>query len=61
MARHLIMDHTGHRTIEFNPQDRLALVAAERRFNKLLKEGYRGAVPTGDGTHRLIDKCEPGA
>jgi hypothetical protein len=50
MATHIVMDHSGDRRHEFNPEDAAALLKAEQRFNELMKGGYTAAVrsPTGD-------------
>ena len=43
MARHIIMDSSGHSTIEFDKTNASDLVEAERRFRKLLPE-TKGSV-----------------
>jgi hypothetical protein len=53
MARHIVMDPSGHSTFEFNPGSLADLAKAERRFNKLLNKGYVPAYQRGEGTHRV--------
>ena len=40
MARHIIMDITGHSTIEFDRTTATDLADAECRFNKLVARGF---------------------
>jgi hypothetical protein len=53
MARHIIMDPSGHSTFAFDPSNRADLAKAERRFNELVSKGYMPAYPQGGGTHRV--------
>jgi hypothetical protein len=61
MATQIIMDHSGDRRHDFNPQDAAALLKAEQRFDELMRGGYTAAVrsPTGDPT--VIRKFDPAA
>ena len=56
MARHIIMDPSGHSTIEFDPNDTVALADAERRFKRLVAKGYIPAEYRGGGQHRVPEK-----
>jgi hypothetical protein len=51
MARHIVMDSSGHSTFEFDPASLADLNEAELRFNRLVEKGYVPAELTGDGTH----------
>ncbi len=51
MARHIVMDPSGHSTFEFNPLSKADLARAERRFKKLLDKGFVPAYQRGEGTH----------
>ncbi len=53
MARHIVMDPSGHSTFEFNPLSKADLAAAEHRFKKLLRQGYVPAYQGGEGKHRV--------
>ena len=44
MAKHLIMDHSGHTTIEFDKSNTADLDAAVARFNALRKSGHTAAT-----------------
>lgn len=61
MAKHLIMDQTGHSTIEFNPANRADLAKAEARFNALMKRGMTPAVLKPDGHHQVTRTFDPTA
>jgi hypothetical protein len=50
MARHIVMDPSGHSTFQFSPRSLADLANAERRFKKLLTKGYVPAYPEG-GAH----------
>lgn len=53
MARHIVMDPSGHSTFEFSPSKTADLAKAERRFKKLLAKGYVPAYQGGEGKHRV--------
>jgi hypothetical protein len=53
MARHIVMDPSGHSTFEFNPVNKSELAKAERRFKTLLRKGYVPAYHGGEGKHRV--------
>jgi hypothetical protein len=64
MARHIIMDSTGHSTIEFDKTNASDLAEAERRFRKLRAKGFLAAEQEGNGKHRVLaagDRPNPGA
>jgi hypothetical protein len=54
MARHIIMDSSGHSTIEFDKTKPSDLAEAERRFQKLIAKGFLAAEEMGDGKHRVL-------
>jgi len=52
MAKHLIMDHTGHTTVEFDKNNTADLDAAVARFNALRKSGHiAGTRKTGEAEY----------
>ena len=53
MSRHIIMDPSGHSTIEFDSSNTTDLAEAERRFNKLVAKGFIPAEGRGQGTHHV--------
>ena len=64
MARHIIMDSSGHSTIEFDKTNASDLAEAERRFLKLTAKGFLAAEPNGAGQHRISEgdrKFDPNA
>lgn len=61
MARHIIMDQSGHKQIDFNKADVVELEKAERRFKELTTQGYIAAVSRGDGEHQLLRAFAPAA
>jgi hypothetical protein len=54
MARHIIMDSSGHSTIEFDKTNAKDLAEAERRFRKLTAKGFLAAEQKGGGEHRIL-------
>ena len=54
MARHIIMDSSGHSTIEFDKTNTSDLTEAERRFRKLRAKGFLAAQQEGNGKHRVL-------
>ena len=44
MAKHFVMDHTGHTTIEFDPSNTVELAEAMERFDQIVKNGGRAAT-----------------
>jgi hypothetical protein len=64
MARHIIMDSSGHSTIEFDKTNAADLAEAERRFRKLTAKGFLAAEQKGGGQHRISEgdrKFDPDA
>ena len=51
MARHIIMDPSGHSTFAFDPSNKADLAKAERRLNELVSKGYMPAYHQGQ--HRV--------
>ena len=58
MPRHIVMDPSGHSTIEFDRSNTTDLAEAERRFNKLVAKGFIPAESRGEGKHHLPDRGE---
>jgi hypothetical protein len=54
MARHIIMDSSGHSIIEFDKTNASDLAEAERRFRKLRVKSFLAAEQEGDGKHRVL-------
>jgi hypothetical protein len=54
MAHHIIMDSSGHSTIEFDKTNANDLAEAERRFRKLTAKGFLAAEQEGNGKHRVL-------
>ncbi len=44
MRKHHLMDHSGHKTIEFDPAKTADLDAAVARFNALREQGHTAAT-----------------
>jgi hypothetical protein len=58
MPRHIIMDPSGHSTIEFDNTNMTDLAEAERRFKKLVAKGFTPAESRGDGKHHVPDQSK---
>ena len=58
MPRHIIMDPSGHSTIEFDSSNTTDLAEAERRFKRLVAKGFVPAEFRGDGKHYVPDKSQ---
>lgn len=55
MAKHFVMDHTGHSTIEFDKLDPVALKEAAKRFRALIDNGSVAATrKTGSTDYTVI-------
>ncbi len=55
MAKHLIMDVTGHETIEFDALDKSELEAAMARFEALTKTGHAAATrKKGERDYKVV-------
>jgi hypothetical protein len=61
MAKHHIMDQTGHSTVEFDKADPQALKEAQARFDRLVAEHYTPAVRGEDGMARVTRTFDPDA
>jgi hypothetical protein len=53
MPRQIIMDPSGHSTIEFDADNTTDLAEAERRFNRLVAKGFIPAEARGIGEHHV--------
>lgn len=61
MPKFLVMDRSGHSTIDF-AANADALREAQAKFDELVKgQKYAAARRTGPGTSELIRKFDPGA
>jgi hypothetical protein len=58
MPRHIIMDPSGHSTIEFDRTNTTDLAEAERRFNKLAAKGFIPAESRGQGKHHVPEQAK---
>ena len=57
--KHLIMDHTGHSTIEFDPADTVQLTEAMARFKALTGAGGVAATRrAGETDYQVVKKFE---
>lgn len=55
MAKHFVMDYTGHSTVEFDKLDPVELTTANDRFEALIKQGHVAATrPAGGGDYSVI-------
>ena len=53
MARHIVMDPSGHSSFQFDKNNISSLAEAERRYNELMGKGYVPAEVKGGGTHHV--------
>jgi hypothetical protein len=58
MPRHIIMDPSGHSTIEFDNTNKTDLNEAERRFNKLVAKGFIPVEGRGQGKHHVPEQTK---
>ena len=57
MAKHLIMDYSGHSTVEFDKMDPVELKAAQDRFVALVGDGHTAATrKKGETEYTKINK-----
>jgi len=56
MAKHFLMDHTGHSTVEFDKLDPVELKAANDRFEALIKNGSIAATREAGATEYEVIK-----
>lgn len=61
MASQIVMDHTGDTRHEFDPSDRAAVAAAERRFQELTGAGFTAAKRRAEGGSELVRSFDPNA
>src|SRR5262245_60651786 len=61
VATQIVMDHTGDTRHEFDPRDREALAAAERRFRELTGAGFTAATRLADGKSEVVRSFDPAA
>ena len=62
MAKHDIMDHTGHTTVEFDKADPAALKEAQERFDKLVAEHHTAATrKAGEKDYTVVKAFDPTA
>lgn len=55
MAKHFVMDASGHSTIEFDKADPIALDAAMERFKALTDGGHAAATrKTGESDYTVV-------
>ncbi len=59
LHRQLIMDATGHTTLEFDPANAAQVNAAKERHDAYKSLGYTAAERTGEGTSRLLHTFDP--
>ena len=59
MRKHLIMDPTGHSTIEFDASNTVELDAAMERFTALIKSGHAAATrKAGETDYKVVKKFD---
>jgi hypothetical protein len=62
MAKHLVMDRTGHSVIQFDPTKTVDIKEAMERFDKLTKEGHTAATRSaGETDYKLTKAFDPTA
>jgi hypothetical protein len=61
MAKHYIMDRTGHTTVEFDKANTVDIEAAMKRFEELTSQGYRYAPKDETGQPVLKHAFDPTA
>lgn len=61
MTTHMIMDASGHSTIQFNPSNNAEVSEAMARFKELTSKGYTAAArePGTTGDYKLTRKFNP--
>jgi len=58
MARHIIMDSSGHSVIDFDPSNTTDIAKAKRRFEKLIAKGFLPAERKSGGKHHVPNRSE---
>jgi hypothetical protein len=61
MATQIVMDHTGDRRHQFDPQNTNELAEAEKRFKELTGFGFTAAVRTAADETVKIASFDPNA
>ena len=59
MAKHLVMDRTGHSEHIFDKANVVELAEAERRFAELTGKGFTAAKRTEPGKSEILRKFDP--
>jgi hypothetical protein len=59
MAKHLVMDQTGHSEHLFDQANIVEVAEAERRFKELTGKGFTAAKRTAPGKSELIKSFDP--
>ena len=61
MPVHKVMDHTGHSTIEIDPENSEEVKAGMERFNELIGRGFTAARLESDGKQVVTRDYDPDA
>ena len=61
MATQIVMDHTGDRRHQFDPQNADGLAEAEKRFKELTGMGFTAATRTTAGELTKVASFDPTA
>jgi hypothetical protein len=61
MATQIVMDHTGDRRHQFDPQNASELAEAEKRFKELTGLGFTAAERTTTGETMKVTSFDPTA
>ena len=61
MHTFIVMDHTGDSRHQFDPNDYIEVLDAQRRFRELTEAGYTAAKKTGNGTAEVVRTFDPTA
>ena len=59
MSTQIVMDHTGDRRHQFDPQNASQLVEAEKRFKELTGMGFTAAERTNAGETIKVTLFDP--
>jgi hypothetical protein len=61
MATQIVMDHTGDRRHQFDPQNPSELAEAEKRFRELTGMGFKAAARAAAGDTIKVASFDPSA
>ena len=61
MATQVVMDHTGDRRHQFDPQNARELAEAEKRFMELTGKGFTAAARSAAGETIKVASFDPAA